>query len=371
MIYTLTNTWAYFQQSDLTGHQLQDRAARTSFLANIDIAVNTITVLIQVFLTGRLMKWFGVGITLVLMPLLSAVGFAAIGFAPILIVLATFQILRRAAGFALLRPAREVLFTVLRREDKYKAKSLIDTFGYRFGDQIGAWSYPLMRWFGLGLVGISWVAVPIGAIWCALASGSDANNASSLKRSATRPRCPTRLRLKRPELRVECCQAEINCAWPRLARIVINKQHKGDKTMATRTGSAVWEGTLKQGKGTMKLGSGAFEGPYSFSSRFEEGKGTNPEELIGAAEAGCYTMALSANLEKAGHPAKRVSTTATVKLEMVGGGPKITTIDLKTEAEVPGIDEAKFKEQAELTKKTCPVSVALAGTQINLEAKLL
>src|SRR5881394_796103 len=115
--------------------------------------------------------------------------------------------------------------------------------------------------------------------------------------------------------------------------------------MATRTGSAVWEGTLKQGKGTMKLGSGAFEGPYSFSSRFEEAKGTNPEELIGTA--------------------------ATVKLEMVGGGPKITTIDLKTEANVPGIDEAKFEEQAELTKKTCPVSVALAGTQINLEAKLL
>ena len=84
--------------------------------------------------------------------------------------------------------------------------------------------------------------------------------------------------------------------------------------MATRTGSAVWEGTLKQGKGTMKLGSGAFEGPYSFSSRFEEAKGTNPEELIGAAEAGCYSMALSANLEKAGHPAKRISTTATVKI---------------------------------------------------------
>jgi len=168
IIYTVTNTWAYFQQSDLTGHHLQDRAARTSFLANIDIAVNTITVLIQVFLTGRLMKWFGVGITLVLMPLLSAVGFAAIGFAPILTVLATFQILRRAAGFALLRPAREVLFTVLRREDKYKAKSLIDTFGYRLGDITGAWSYPLMRWFGLGLVGISWVAVPLGGIWCAL-----------------------------------------------------------------------------------------------------------------------------------------------------------------------------------------------------------
>jgi ATP:ADP antiporter, AAA family len=168
MIYTLTNTWAYFQQAELTQHQLQNRAARTSFLANIDIAVNTITVVIQIFLTGRLMKWFGVGITLVLMPLLSALGFAAIGFAPLLTVLATFQILRRAAGFALLRPAREVLFTVLQREDKYKAKSLIDTFGYRFGDQIGAWSYPLLRWLGLGLVGISWVAVPLGAIWCTL-----------------------------------------------------------------------------------------------------------------------------------------------------------------------------------------------------------
>jgi lipoyl-dependent peroxiredoxin len=141
--------------------------------------------------------------------------------------------------------------------------------------------------------------------------------------------------------------------------------------MATRTGSAVWEGTLKAGKGTVKLGSGAFEGPYSFSSRFEEGKGTNPEELIGAAEAGCFSMALSSNLEKAGHPAKRINTTATVKLEMVGGGPKITTIDLNTEADVPGIDETKFREQAELTKKTCPVSVALAGTQINLNAKLL
>jgi osmotically inducible protein OsmC len=141
--------------------------------------------------------------------------------------------------------------------------------------------------------------------------------------------------------------------------------------MATRTGSAIWEGTLKQGKGTMKLGSGAYEGPYSFSSRFENGTGTNPEELIGAAEAGCFSMALSANLEKAGHPAKRITTTATVKLETVGGGPKITTIDLKTEAQVPGIDEAKFRETAEQTKKTCPVSVVLAGAQINLDAKLV
>lgn len=141
--------------------------------------------------------------------------------------------------------------------------------------------------------------------------------------------------------------------------------------MATRTGSAVWEGTLKSGKGTMKLGSGAYEGPYSFSSRFEEGKGTNPEELIGAAEAGCFSMALSSNLEKAGHPAKTIRTIATVKLEMVDGGPKITTIELDCEAEVPGIDQARFNEQAEKTKSGCPVSKALAGTQINLKAKLL
>src|SRR6266498_870125 len=146
---------------------------------------------------------------------------------------------------------------------------------------------------------------------------------------------------------------------------------KGGKTMATRTGAAVWEGTLKEGKGTMKLGSGAFEGPYSFSSRFEEGKGTNPEELIGAAEAGCFSMALAFNLEKAGHPAKRVSTAATVKLEPGDGGFKITSIRLKTDADVPGSDEEKFREKAELTKKSCPVSVALAGTQINLDAKLL
>ena len=140
--------------------------------------------------------------------------------------------------------------------------------------------------------------------------------------------------------------------------------------MATRTGSAIWEGTLREGKGRMKLGSGAYEGPYSFSSRFENGAGTNPEELIGAAEAGCFSMALSANLSKAGHPPKRINTNAKVSLGQVGGGFKITSIDLDTEAEVPGIDQAKFSELAEQTKKTCPVSVALAGTEIKLNAKL-
>src|SRR6266699_209300 len=167
-IYTLTNTWAYFQQADLTGHELVDKAARTAFFGKMDFSVNTLTVLIQLCLTSRLLKWFGVGFTLVLMPALSGLGFLAIGYAPILVVLAVFQVVRRSTGFALLRPAREILFTVLRREDKYKAKSAIDTFGYRLGDQVGAWSYRAMHAVGLGLAGISWVAVPIGAIWCVL-----------------------------------------------------------------------------------------------------------------------------------------------------------------------------------------------------------
>jgi osmotically inducible protein OsmC len=140
--------------------------------------------------------------------------------------------------------------------------------------------------------------------------------------------------------------------------------------MATRTGSAVWEGTLKEGKGNLKVGSGAYEGQYSFASRFENGTGTNPEELIGAAEAACFSMAMSVGLEKAGHPPTKINTTAKVKLEKVGEAFRITTIELETEADVPGIDDAKFQEIAEQTKKNCPVSVALSGTQINLKARL-
>lgn len=140
--------------------------------------------------------------------------------------------------------------------------------------------------------------------------------------------------------------------------------------MAKRTASAVWEGTIKEGKGTVKLGSGAFEGQYSFASRFEEGTGTNPEELIGAAHAGCFSMALAAGLTRAGFNPTRISTTANVRLEKVGEGFKITTIELNTEGQVPGIDENVFLEQAETAKKNCPVSQALAGTEITLNAKL-
>ena len=141
--------------------------------------------------------------------------------------------------------------------------------------------------------------------------------------------------------------------------------------MATRNGSAVWEGTLREGKGTVRLGSGAFEGPYSFASRFEEGKGTNPEELIGAAHAGCFSMALSAALSKAGLSPKRIETTAKVHLGQVEGGFAITKIELDTTANVPGIDEKTFLDHADGAKKNCPVSKALAGTEITLNAKLV
>ena len=140
--------------------------------------------------------------------------------------------------------------------------------------------------------------------------------------------------------------------------------------MATRNGSAVWEGTVKEGKGTVKLGSGAFEGPYSYSSRFEDGKGTNPEELIGAAHAGCFSMALSGALTRAGFPPNRIETTAKVHLGPVEGGFAIGLIELETTANVPGIDDKAFQEQAEGAKKNCPVSKALAATEIKLNAKL-
>jgi AAA family ATP:ADP antiporter len=168
LLYTVTTTFSYFQQTEITGHQFQDRNARTAFFAQLDLVVNTLTLVLQLFITGHLMKRLGVGITLVTMPLLSMVGFLALGFAPTLGLLAVFQVARRATNFGFTRPAREVLFTVLRREDKYKAKSLIDTFVYRTGDQIGAWSYSGLRALGLQLTGISFVAVPLTALWCGL-----------------------------------------------------------------------------------------------------------------------------------------------------------------------------------------------------------
>jgi len=141
--------------------------------------------------------------------------------------------------------------------------------------------------------------------------------------------------------------------------------------MPTRNASAIWNGDLKGGNGTMKLGSGAYEGAYSFGSRFEGAKGTNPEELIGAAYAGCFSMAFSAGLGKAGFSPKRVSTKATVHFEKVGEGFEITTIELDMEAEVPDIDSAKFQEIAEGAKNGCPISKALTVKNKKLNAKLV
>lgn len=140
--------------------------------------------------------------------------------------------------------------------------------------------------------------------------------------------------------------------------------------MPTRRAEAEWKGDLKGGQGTMALGSGAYRGGYSFGSRFEEAPGTNPEELIGAALAGCYSMALAAGLAKDGHTPERVATQAKVHVEKVDAGFAITRIELATEARVPGLDEAKFQEAAEATKRGCPVGKALAAVEIVLDARL-
>lgn len=141
--------------------------------------------------------------------------------------------------------------------------------------------------------------------------------------------------------------------------------------MPVRSAEAVWEGDLQSGTGRMSFGSGAFEGQYSFTSRFEEGTGTNPEELIGAAHAGCFSMALSGALGRAGHEPTRVQTTARIHLEKSDAGFTIARSELSCEAEVPGIDQAQFQEIAEGAKAGCPVSRALAGVEISLDAKLV
>ena len=140
--------------------------------------------------------------------------------------------------------------------------------------------------------------------------------------------------------------------------------------MPTRAAQARWEGNLPEGSGRMRFGGGAFEGAYSFKSRFEEGTGTNPEELIAAAHAGCYSMALSHGLAQAGHTPRSVETTARVHLSKVEGGFAINRIDLETRADVPGLDDDAFQQHAEDAKRNCPVSKLLTGAEITLDAQL-
>ena len=165
LLFAITSTLLYFQQAEIVRQSFADRGARTAFFACIDLWVNILTLGAQLFLTGRILRAIGVGLTLAMLPALSILGFGTLAITPTIGVLVVYQVLRRAGNFAFARPSREVLFTVVPREDKYKAKSFIDTVIYRTGDQAGAWSYAALGFFGLAMTGISIVAVPISIAW--------------------------------------------------------------------------------------------------------------------------------------------------------------------------------------------------------------
>jgi AAA family ATP:ADP antiporter len=165
LLFTIGSTVLYFQQAEIVGARYADREARTAFLASIDTVVQGLTVLAQLFLTARVIRWLGVGVTLAILPLVSVVGFTTLGVAGTLTVFVAFQVLRRAGEYAVTRPAREVLYTVVSAEDKYKAKNFIDTFVYRGGDQIGAWSYAGLQAIGMSVATISLCAAPVSAVW--------------------------------------------------------------------------------------------------------------------------------------------------------------------------------------------------------------
>ena len=167
LLYAVTSTFLYFQQAAVVSHSFQSRAAQTAFFASLDLGVNVLTLCVQLFLTGRILKRFGVGTTLSLLPVFSVIGFGVVALLPVLSSVVGFQLIRRAGNFAIARPTREVLFTVLPREDRYKAKSFIDTAVYRLGDQIGAWSFALLTALGLGLTEVSMVAAALSGSWLA------------------------------------------------------------------------------------------------------------------------------------------------------------------------------------------------------------
>ena len=165
LLFSITSTFLYFEQVSVAAKAFPDRAAQTAFFASVDLAVNVLTLAIQLFLTGRIVRFFGVGFALASLPLLSIVGFAVLAYAPTIAAVVVFQVLRRAGNFGIARPTREVLFTVLAREDRYKAKSFIDTVVYRLGDQAGAWSYTLVGLLHWGGSALPILAIPISAAW--------------------------------------------------------------------------------------------------------------------------------------------------------------------------------------------------------------
>jgi AAA family ATP:ADP antiporter len=169
LLFTTLATFLYFQQAQIIRDSFADPAERTAVFAAIDFAVNLLTVLIQLFLTGRLVRWLGLPWTLAMIPLLLGLGFMALALSPVLAVLVVVQVIRRAGNYAIMRPSREMLFVVLGREEKYKAKNFIDTTVYRGGDAVSAWIYTGLRSLGLGLSGIAWLAVPLAGMWALLA----------------------------------------------------------------------------------------------------------------------------------------------------------------------------------------------------------
>ena len=165
LLYTFGSTVLYFQQSGIAETAFSSSDVRTTFFARIDLAVNILTALTQLFLTGRIVKLLGVPITLTLLPALSVLGFLALALFPLIGVLVTFQVLRRAGEYAVARPARELLYIVVPREDKYKSKNFIDTFVYRAGDQAAAWSMARLTGAGLAMAGTALVAAPLALAW--------------------------------------------------------------------------------------------------------------------------------------------------------------------------------------------------------------
>jgi AAA family ATP:ADP antiporter len=165
LLYAITSTFLYFSQASIVSQSFTSRGEQTTFFATIDLIVNSITLVFQVFLTGRLVRWFGVAIALALLPAVSMLGFGALYALPTLAAVASFQVVRRAGNFALTQPARQVLYTVVSREDRYKAKNFIDTAVYRAGDQVGAWSYALIGMIGWGIKEAGLVAVVLSALW--------------------------------------------------------------------------------------------------------------------------------------------------------------------------------------------------------------
>ena len=167
LLFAITSTFLYFQQAGIVSRSFHNRGAQTAFFASVDLAVNVLTLLVQLFLTGRIVRSVGVGPTLAFLPALTIVGFGALAVVPTLASLVAFQVLRRSGDYAVARPTREVLYTVVSREDRYKAKSFIDTVVYRGGDQVGAWSFTLLSWLGFGTAGIAIAAGVLSAAWLA------------------------------------------------------------------------------------------------------------------------------------------------------------------------------------------------------------